>query len=335
MAASRSKLVPRSAGARLSVAALLGAVLVASPARAEDDAADIAFWTSVRGTRDARELDAYVAAFPTGHFVELARLRAVQLRGGQAQPAAPAGDVVPAAVSGASVRPAKRQVRLIDGVLVDVDATALRGSSNIRLAIVPAGTPDAVTDSSAFAEMSTSIQPGRLHLTLPGGPAGADEVRLYYIPPSGDAFRVAARAPVQVAPGVPGAALVRDLAREARQLGPLRFEANHRDQPMLVQAQFLRVRPETDFDTRWLAALGLVTVPRQVAVVNIGMLGQGADSQAAGEATCVLAIDDSGTLSRVAALRPGEAVLLRGVPTSWSSAGPEDPILLKDCTFAD
>lgn len=326
--------MPRSLGARLA-AALLGAALLAGHAWAEDDAADIAFWTSVRDTRDARELDAYLAAFPQGHFVGLARLRAAQLRTGRspaAPPPTPApGGVVPAAVSGAWVRPARAQVRLIDGVLVDVDATALRGSSNIRLAVVPAGAPDAVANPTLFAEASTPVQAGRLHLTLPGGPAGADEVRLYHIPPSGDAFQVAARAPVQVAPGVPGAALVRDLAREARQLGPLRFEANHRDQPLLVQAQFLRVRPQTEFDTRWLPALGLVDIPRQVAILNVGTLGQAAG---VGEAACVLAVDEGEALSRVAALRPGDPVLLRGVPTSWSSAGPDDPILLRGCLLA-
>lgn len=341
--------MPRSPGARraAALAALLLASLAVSfgPARAVgDDAAEILFWTSVRDTRDPRELDAYVAAFPHGHFAELARLRAAQLRAGAQpvvagtpRPAPPSagGGAAAAPVPGAWVRPARAQVRLIDGVLVDVDATALRGSSNIRLAVVPAGAPDAVADPAAFAETSTSVQAGRLHLTLPGGPEGADEVRLYHVPPSGDSFQVAARAPVQVAPGVPDAALVRDLAREARQLGPLRFEANHRDQPLLVQAQFLRVRPQTAFDARWLPALGLVEVPRQVAILNVGTLGQGVAGAGAGEAACVLPVDEGETLGRVAALRPGDAVLLRGVPTSWGSAGPDDPILLKDCALAD
>lgn len=293
-------------------------------------------WTSVRDTRDTRELDAYIAAFPEGHFVELARMRAAALRG-QAQagpvaaPAAVAQGAAPAvAATGAWVRPAQAEVRAIDGVIVDVDASALRASSNLRLAVVPAGAPDAIADVAAFADASTPIDAMRLHLTLPGGLPGADEVRLYHIPPSASAFQVAARAPVRVAPGVPGAVLVRDLAREARHLGPLRFEANHRDQPLLVQAQFLRVRPDTEFDARWLGPLGLVEVPTQAAALSVGTLGQVAG---AGEAVCVLAVDRGAALAAVAALRPGAAVLLRGVPTSWGSAGPDDPVLLKDCAL--
>src|SRR5665213_4171454 len=71
-----------------------------------------------------------------------------------------------------SIRVVNPQVRAIDGILVDVSAAALRDSSSIRLAVVPAGTPDAITDINVFAANSTIIHADRVRLTLPGGPPG-------------------------------------------------------------------------------------------------------------------------------------------------------------------
>jgi hypothetical protein len=101
-------------------------------------------------------------------------------------------------------------VRLVDGVALDVDASALRSGSNHRIAVVSATAPDEVADPQAFAADSTPIEPVRLHLTVPPGPPGQDEVRLYYISPFAGAYSVAARARITVAPGVPDAVLGRD-----------------------------------------------------------------------------------------------------------------------------
>lgn len=45
-----------------------------------NDAADIAFWQSVKDTSDAAELESYISTFPKGLFVELARLRLAKLQ---------------------------------------------------------------------------------------------------------------------------------------------------------------------------------------------------------------------------------------------------------------
>jgi len=44
-------------------------------------AAEIEFWQSVKDTKDAAELDAYLKAYPNGRFADLARLRATKLKG--------------------------------------------------------------------------------------------------------------------------------------------------------------------------------------------------------------------------------------------------------------
>ena len=244
----------------------------------------------------------------------------------------PGGQDAAAAQGGAWVRPSRPSVRLTDGVTLDVDASAVRTGSNFRIAVLPAGAPDAVADPQGFVADSTPVEPRRLHLTVPAGPPGQDEVRLYYIPRYASAYAVAARAPVTVGPGVPGAALARDLAREAQQLGPVRFEANHRDRPMLVQAAFLRVRPRTEWDLRWFGG-AVQEVPRQAVVISIGLPGAAPDDQGSrGEVICALPAGGA-MLDRVAALQTGDPVLVRGVPTAWDGGG-TSPLVLDRCMLA-
>jgi len=158
-------------------------------------------------------------------------------------------------------------------------------------------------------------------------------VRLYYIPRFASAYAVAARAPVTVAPGVPGAVLARDLVREAQRLGPVRFEAAHRDRPLLVQAAFLRVRSRTEWNLQWFVG-AVQQVPRHAAVISIGLPGAAPDSAGSrGEVVCVLAADGAGVLERLAALQTGDPVLVRGVPTAWSGSTAE-PLLLDQCALA-
>jgi len=233
-----------------------------------------------------------------------------------------------------SIRVVNPQVRAIDGILVDVNAAALRDSSSIRLAVVPAGTPDAITDINVFAANSMVIHASRVRLTLPGGPPGKDEVRLYHLPPTGTAFVVAARAPVTVLPGVAGAVLARDLGHEAAAMGPLRFEARYRDTPVLMQAQFLRVRPETEWSPNWLNAANVVG--RRLAVMSLGTRGVVPDRfGSTNEIICIMADDGGPILSRIARLNPGDAVLVKGYPTSWGAASAADPVLLRACQFAN
>ncbi len=294
-------------------------------ARAQS-AEELAFWDSVRAADRPREYQAYLDAFPDGTFAPLARLRL-----GGANPPVQAAPAQPGSAQ-AWVRPNRPAVRLVDGVTLDADATALRTGSNLRVAVVPAGTPDAVADPDAFVADSTPVGATRLRLTVPAGPPGQNEVRLYYIPRFASTYAVAARAPVLVAPGVPGAVQARDLVREAQRLGPVRFEAAHRDRPLLVQAAFLRVRPRTEWSLRWFGS-NVLEVPRQAAVISIGLPGAAPDDQGSrGEAVCVLSADGA-LLDRIAALQTGDPVLVRAVPTAWDG-GAEDPLVLGRCALA-
>ena len=234
-----------------------------------------------------------------------------------------------------SIRVVTPQIRLIDGILVDVNASALRDSSNLRLAVMPAGSPDAIADTTAFADRSTPIRAARIRLTLPGGPTGRDEVRLYHIPRFGTAFVVDVRAPVTVMPGVAGAVLARDLTREAAMLGPVRFEAKYRDTPVRVQAQFLRVRPDNEWDGQWFGGMAVPNA-RQVAVLSLGIRGVVPDANgSSGEVICLMAGDVGALLRRIAGLNPGDAVLVAGNPSSWNGATLASPVLLRNCRFAN
>lgn len=317
--------------------AVLLAALAPLAAQAQP-AEELAFWESVSGMDSPAAYREYLNAYPAGAFAPLARLRLGPV------PVAPAPVPVPLAgpaapgpqTPGAAVwlRPAKATVRLTDGVALDLDATALRTGSNHRLIAVAADAPEAVADAQAFAAGSTPIEAKRLRLTIPAGPPGQDEVRLYYVPRFEGAFTLAARVPVTVLPGAPGAVLARDLVREAATLGPLRFEALHRDRPLLVQAGFLRIRPRTEWNVRWFGG-GLQEVPLRAAVISIGLPGAAPDGTgSSGEVVCVLAADDAAVLNRLAGLKTGDPVLVRGVPTSWDS-GEGGPLVLQQCGLAD
>ena len=98
----------------------------------------------------------------------------------------------PARAGDVPLRVAQSSVRAIDGVTVDVDASSLRDSSNLRLVVVSASTPDEVSDVQALYFASVGIHAGRVRLTLPGGPAGKDEVRLYHVPELASTYAIAA-----------------------------------------------------------------------------------------------------------------------------------------------
>ena len=56
------------------------ATLQPQPAFAQSDA-EIAFWNSIKDSKNAAEYQAYLQAFPSGVFAPLARLRVQQLGG--------------------------------------------------------------------------------------------------------------------------------------------------------------------------------------------------------------------------------------------------------------
>ncbi len=305
---------------------LLG-VALAGPAPAQTTGPEeLAFWDAVSQGNRPEEYQAYLDTYPNGRFASLARIRA---HGSVVLP-----QPAPTRSADAVVRPTQASVRLVNGVTLDLDATKLRTSSNLRVVVVAADSPDAVADPQRFVEDSTPVHAARQRLTVPAGPPGRDEVRLYHIPPFADSYVVGGRAPVVVQPGFAGATLGRDLAREAVRLGPLRFEATHRDRPMLVQAAFLRVRPRTDWNVEWFGGRPVDEVPRQVAVLSIGQPGVVPDiSGSLGEIVCLLSVGNQGALDRLAGLQLGDPVLVSGVPTSWSNASPSDPVLLDRCVL--
>jgi hypothetical protein len=100
--------------------------------------------------------------------------------------------------SEATVVPADNSVRAGDLLTVDIDARALRDGSQHRVAIVPIGTPDAATSGAEFIRTTVPVLPDRVRVSLSAVAPGANEVRLYYVPPAGSAPVVAARAAVTV-----------------------------------------------------------------------------------------------------------------------------------------
>ena len=161
---------------------------------------ELAFWEAVTQSNRPEEYQAYLDAYPNGRFAALARLRAhaaPQRPAAPAMPAAPTSPVMPgkpppmptpgppqasADPAQASIRLAQSSVRVMNGVTLDLNAQALRDSSNLRLAVMPAGAPDAIADPQRFMEDSTPVRASRQRLTIPAGPPGSDEVRLYHIP---------------------------------------------------------------------------------------------------------------------------------------------------------
>lgn len=65
---------------RLPVLACLGGLLLAVPAYAQDSG-EIAFWDSVKDSKNPAELQAYLQAYPQGKFAALARIRIGALGG--------------------------------------------------------------------------------------------------------------------------------------------------------------------------------------------------------------------------------------------------------------
>ena len=294
---------------------------------------EAAFWRSATRSHNPAEIQAYLDAYPNGRYRELAKIALELLAGPSTASPAPARSPGLPGPQG-RVRPSHSVVELVDGVAVDVEASALHASSNLCLVVVPAGAPDAVADRQRFAEESTPITASRLRLTVPAGPPGADEVRLYHIPPFGSSYQVAARAAVTVRPGVDGAVLPLDLSREAARLGPARFEALHRDRPMLIQAAFLGLTPRTDWNLQWFGSQA-GAIPEQVVVVRLGLPNAAPDYFGSiGEAVCLLDVADRDLLDRLTTLQGGDPVLVRGTPTTWSNSGPADAIVLNRCSVA-
>jgi Domain of unknown function (DUF4189) len=82
--------------ATLCFLAIFGLTSATAVAQDASSAADIAFWNSVKDSKSAAEIQAYITKFPNGTFVDLAKLRLSGLQNGSAQPSSPAAATQPA-----------------------------------------------------------------------------------------------------------------------------------------------------------------------------------------------------------------------------------------------
>lgn len=235
-----------------------------------------------------------------------------------------------------SVKPTQPSFRATDRVGVSADARGLgKLGSNFRLYVVPQGTPDAIADVNAFALVSTPIRAALHRLTLPPGPPGRAEIRLMHIPQYQSRYAVAARAPVEIGPRTPNTILAADLTREAKELGPVRFEAKYRDQPFVLEAAFLRVETRTT-GLDWAKIVrGTYKGPRDYMATYIGHLGtERRSGEGPAEVLCLMDAEDKANVDRMAMLNPGDPVLLRGHATSWGKVFDGEAVIFDRCVFA-
>jgi hypothetical protein len=213
----------------------------------------------------------------------------------------------------ATIRPVKSIFRAIDGIEIDVDARSLTAGSNRRLIIVPRGTPDAVTDVNAFVEASVSVQASKARLWLPPAAAGANEIRLLFIPTFETQFVVAARAPIQVLPGTPGAILAHQLLDEVNSVGAVAFE-NKYQRTVTIEGQFLSSGRRDYILNTNTAIREEIHKPNKVFVVtiNVGRPELQPRRDRAISLVCESPFNDD-TARRVMELSRGDAVLITGL----------------------
>jgi hypothetical protein len=245
-----------------------------------------------------------------------------------AQSGAPAGT--------ATVAPTQPTFRATDRIGVTADARNLsRSGSNFRIYTVPVGTPDVIADVNEFARNSESIRAALHRMTLPPGLPGRNEIRLMQIPQFETRYTVAARAPVEVGPRTKGTTLAYDLTREAKELGPVRFEAKYRDQPFVLEGAFLRVETRTT-GLDWARIIrGTYKGPRDYMATYVGHLGtEHRRGEGPAEVLCLMDAEDTANVRRMATLNPGDPVLLRGHATSWGQVYEREAVIFDRCVFA-
>jgi hypothetical protein len=232
--------------------------------------------------------------------------------------------------------PTKSALRIIDPVVVDLDARKLRTGFQHRLAVVPTGTPDKIADAAAFARDSVPVQPSRMRVFTAARAAGTNEVRLYYIPQFGTDLVVAARVTIEVAPGAPGATEVSQLIREASALGQASFASNYRERSLTIEGQFLRSETRTADQLASVALLRSVVDPgKAYAAIFLGWTEPQASSNGGPrEVLCLAAADDPALQARTGTLRAGEPLVVRGTPSGWGTVFDTTAIILRSCQIA-
>jgi hypothetical protein len=230
----------------------------------------------------------------------------------------------------------KTALRIIDPVVVEIDARKLRTGYQHRLAVVPAGTPDKVTDAAAFARDSMPVEASRSRVFTTAHSAGKNEVRLYYIPHFRTELVVAARADIEVAPGSPGATQAGQLIQEASTLGSAAFAGNYRDQSLTIEGQFLRSEPRSADQLASAGPLGgLIDPGKSYAAIFLGWTERQSNSGSGpAELLCLVPADDPTLQARANALRSGEPVLVRGIPAGWGAVLNTSAVIIKSCQIA-
>jgi tight adherence protein C len=102
------------------------------------------------------------------------------------------------AVPPASMSLAQKTVAVGDSIAVTIDARALAADFDLQVVIVPAKTPDNVTNAKAFFAQAKSATARQMQVLLTARDEGRSEVRLYYVPHFGTAYLVATRAEITV-----------------------------------------------------------------------------------------------------------------------------------------
>jgi hypothetical protein len=70
--------------------------------------------------------------------------------------------------------------------------------------------------------------------------------------------------------------------------------------------------------------------------ITVGMPGIAPDEMGlVGDGICTTSAEPGPTLDRLAGLHVGDPILVRGIPTIWTSATAADPVILKDCALAE
>lgn len=250
--------------------------------------------------------------------------------------AAPALAQSGAPAPAATVAATQPTFRATDRIGVTADARNLgRSGANFRIYTVPVDTPDAIADVNEFSRNSESIRAALHRMTLPPGLPGRNEIRLMYIPQYQTRYAVAARAPVEVGPRTLGSTLAYDLTREAKELGPVRFEAKYRDRPFALEAAFLRVETRTS-GLDWAKIIrGTYKGPRDYMAMYVGHLGtEYRRGDGPTEVLCLMDGELRSNVERMAALNPGDPVLLRGHATTWGQVYEREVVIFDRCVFA-
>lgn len=226
----------------------------------------------------------------------------------------------------------KTALRIIDPIVVDIEARKLRTGYQHRLAVVPAGTPDKVTDAAAFARDSIPVEASHVRVYTEAHTAGKNEVRLYYIPHYSNEMVVAARASVDVAGGSPGATQASQLIREASMLGANGFTNAYRDRSLTIEGQFLRSETRSGDDLASAAPLrGLVDPGKSYAAIFLGWTERQSNGAGPAEVLCLVPADDPTLQARMSALRTGEPLQVRGGPAGWGALLKTSAVIIRSC----